>query len=36
VVIPRSKRRERIEENFDIFDFELTAEEVRRLDALGA
>ncbi|HEY7275909.1 MAG TPA: aldo/keto reductase [Trebonia sp.] len=36
VVIPRSKRRERIEENFAIFDFELTAEEVRRLDALGA
>ena len=36
VVIPRSRRRERIEENFAIFDFELTAEEVRRLDALGA
>jgi diketogulonate reductase-like aldo/keto reductase len=36
VVIPRSRRRERIEENFDIFDFELTAEELRRLDGLGA
>ena len=36
VVIPRSRRRGRIEENFAIFDFELTAEEVRRLDALGA
>jgi diketogulonate reductase-like aldo/keto reductase len=36
VVIPRSQRRERIEENFDIFDFQLTAEEVRRLNALGA
>jgi diketogulonate reductase-like aldo/keto reductase len=36
VVIPRSQRRERIEENFAIFDFELTAAEVRRLDTLGA
>jgi len=36
VVIPRSQRRERIEENFAIFDFELTPEELRRLDALGA
>ena len=36
VVIPRSRRRERIEENFDVFDFELTPEELRRLDALGA
>lgn len=35
VVIPRSKRRERIEENFAIFDFELTPDELRRLDALG-
>ncbi len=36
VVIPRSRRRERIAENFDIFDFELTPEELRRLDTLGA
>jgi 2,5-diketo-D-gluconate reductase A len=36
VVIPRSRRRERIGENFAIFDFELTPEELRRLDALGA
>lgn len=36
VVIPRSRRRERIGENFAVFDFELTAEELRRLDALGA
>ena len=36
VVIPRSQRRERIEENFAVFDFELTEEERRRLDALGA
>jgi len=36
VVIPRSRRRERIEENFAIFDFELTKEELRGLDSLGA
>ena len=36
VVIPRSQRRERIEENFAVFDFELAPEEIRRLDALGA
>jgi diketogulonate reductase-like aldo/keto reductase len=36
VVIPRSQRPERIEENFDIFDFQLAPEELRRLDALGA
>jgi 2,5-diketo-D-gluconate reductase A len=35
VVIPRSKRRERIEQNFAIFDFELTPEEMRQLDELG-
>jgi 2,5-diketo-D-gluconate reductase A len=34
VVIPRSARRERIEENYSIFDFELTADEVRQLDGL--
>ena len=36
VVIPRSRRRPRIEENFAIFDFQLTPEELRRLDTLGA
>jgi 2,5-diketo-D-gluconate reductase A len=36
VVIPRSRRRERIEENFAIFDFSLTSEEVGRLDQLGS
>lgn len=36
VVIPRSRRREHIEENFAIFDFEPTPEELRRLDRLGA
>jgi diketogulonate reductase-like aldo/keto reductase len=35
VVIPRSKRRKRIEENFAIFDFELSPEEIRQLDNLG-
>jgi diketogulonate reductase-like aldo/keto reductase len=36
VVIPRSKRRERIEENFAIFDFDLTPAELGKIDALGA
>jgi 2,5-diketo-D-gluconate reductase A len=36
VVIPRSRHRERIEENFAVFDFELTPEELRRLDKLAA
>jgi 2,5-diketo-D-gluconate reductase A len=36
VVIPRSARRERIEENYAIFDFELTADEVSRIDGLKA
>ncbi|HWG01659.1 MAG TPA: aldo/keto reductase [Trebonia sp.] len=34
VVIPRSARRARIEENFAIFDFELAADEVSRIDSL--
>ena len=36
VVIPRSARRERIEENFAIFDFELTADDISRIDGLKA
>ena len=34
VVIPRSARRERIEENYAIFDFTLTADEISRIDGL--
>jgi diketogulonate reductase-like aldo/keto reductase len=34
VVIPRSARPGRIAENFELFDFELTEEEVSRLDSL--
>jgi diketogulonate reductase-like aldo/keto reductase len=34
VAIPRSSKKERIEENFNVFDFELTAEEVERISAL--
>jgi diketogulonate reductase-like aldo/keto reductase len=34
VVIPRSARRERIEENYAIYDFDLTQDEVSRIDGL--
>jgi 2,5-diketo-D-gluconate reductase A len=36
VVIPKSVRPERIESNFDIFGFSLSADEVARIDALGS
>jgi 2,5-diketo-D-gluconate reductase A len=35
VVIPRSSSRERIEENFELFGFELAADDVGRITALG-
>ena len=34
IVFPKSVRRERLEENFDLFGFELTADEVAAIDAL--
>jgi 2,5-diketo-D-gluconate reductase A len=35
VVLPRSARRVRIEENFDIFDFELTERELTQLESIA-
>lgn len=34
IVFPKSMRRERMVENFDVFDFDLTAEEAAAIDAL--
>ena len=34
VVIPKSARRERLATNLDVFGFSLSADEVRRIDAL--
>ncbi|MFH8249627.1 aldo/keto reductase [Microbacterium sp. B2969] len=34
IVFPKSVRRERLEENLDVFDFELTAAEISAIDAL--
>jgi len=36
VVIPRTSKAERLKENIDIFDFELTAAEMKEIGALGA
>jgi 2,5-diketo-D-gluconate reductase B len=35
IAIPRSSKRTRIAENFDIFDFSLTSEDMRRISALA-
>lgn len=35
-VIPKSVRKERMEENFHVFDFTLTEDEMRRIEALDA
>ncbi|MCU1530004.1 MAG: 2,5-diketo-D-gluconic acid reductase [Frondihabitans sp.] len=34
IVIPKSNRRERMAENFDVFSFELSADEMQAIDAL--
>jgi diketogulonate reductase-like aldo/keto reductase len=34
VVIPKSARRERIEENADVFDFSISTEDMAKLDSL--
>ncbi len=34
VIIPKSTHKERMQENFNIFDFELSAEEMKRIEAL--
>ena len=34
IAIPRTSRESRARENFDIFDFELSAEEMQRMNAL--
>jgi 2,5-diketo-D-gluconate reductase A len=34
VTIPKSVRRERMQQNMDVFDFELTADEVARIETM--
>ena len=35
VVIPKSVKKERIEENINIFDFKLDAEDIKKIDAMN-
>jgi diketogulonate reductase-like aldo/keto reductase len=35
IIIPKSSNKERIKENSDVFDFELSEEEMRRIDSLS-
>ncbi|MGE6300128.1 aldo/keto reductase, partial [Guptibacillus hwajinpoensis] len=35
ITIPKSMNEKRIEANIDLFDFELTSEEMKQLDALN-
>ena len=35
IAIPKSTHKERMQENFDIFDFQLSADEMQRVDALN-
>ena len=34
IIIPKSTHKERMKENLDIFDFELSAEDMKRIEAL--
>ena len=34
ITIPKSQKRERMKENFEIFDFEMTEDEIKEIDAL--
>jgi diketogulonate reductase-like aldo/keto reductase len=36
IAIPRTTRESRARENFDVFDFELSPEEMARISALGS
>jgi len=35
ITIPKSQKKERIKENFEIFDFEMTEDEIKEIDALN-
>ena len=35
ITIPKSQKKERIKENFEIFDFEMTGDEIKEIDVLN-